>query len=61
MKIDIFCHIVPKKYKEALDKVSPYYQKRIERVPTLFDLERRFRIMDKYEDLRQVLTISSFV
>ncbi len=62
MKIDIFCHIIPMKYKEALYKVAPpgFYQKAsIDTTPTLYDLEHRFRIMDKYEGLIQVLTLGS--
>lgn len=61
MKIDIFCHILPIKYKEALYKEAPrgfYVQNVIDTLPTLFKLEDRFRIMDKYEGLKQVLTLS---
>lgn len=62
MKIDIFPHILPVKYKEALYEASPpgfYLQNVIESLPTLFDLEYRFRIMDKFEGLMQVLTLSA--
>jgi len=61
VKIDIFAHIIPVKYKEALYRIAPtgfYLEDVIETLPTLFDLERRFRIIDKYEGLRQVLTLS---
>jgi predicted TIM-barrel fold metal-dependent hydrolase len=58
-KIDIFCHILPKKYNEALlKKAKPcYYMKNNIRPPALFDLDVRFRAMDKYEGLRQVLNL----
>ncbi len=62
MKIDIFPHILPLKYKETLYKIAPsgfYIKDVIETLPTLFDLEHRFRIMDKYEGLMQVLTLSA--
>jgi len=62
MKIDIFPHILPTKYKEALtSKVAPgfYQHEIIAAVPTLADLDIRFRIMDQYEDYVQVLTIAS--
>jgi len=62
VKIDIFPHILPIKYKEALYKVAPqgfYIQNVIDSTPTLFDLDYRFRIMDKYEGLMQVLTLSA--
>ena len=62
LKIDIFAHILPPKYKKTLYKVAPsgfYLQDVIETLPTLFDIEYRFRIMDKFEGLVQVLTLSS--
>jgi len=62
MKIDIFPHILPVKYKEALYRVAPsdfYIKDVIETLPTLYDLEHRFRIMDKFGGLRQILTLSS--
>ena len=62
MKIDIFPHILPMKYKEALYNLAPsgfYIKDVIETLPTLYDLEHRFRIMDKFEGLMQVLTLSS--
>ena len=61
MKIDLFCHILPFKYKEAFYKTTPpnfYLKNVIDSLPTLFDLEHRFRIMDKYEGLKHVLTLS---
>jgi aminocarboxymuconate-semialdehyde decarboxylase len=62
MMIDIFSHILPIKYKEALYKIAPsgfYIKDVIETLPTLFDLDHRFRIMDKFEGLVQVLTLSA--
>jgi len=62
MKIDIFPHILPVKYKEALYKASPggfYLRNVIDSLPTLFDLDYRFHIMDKFEGLVQILTLSS--
>jgi predicted TIM-barrel fold metal-dependent hydrolase len=58
MKIDIYCHIVPMKYKQALyQKVaSPRVKETIEANPTLFDLDARFRILDTYGCV-QVLTL----
>ena len=60
MKIDIFPHILPVKYKEAFQKVnrSEVFSKMHNIIPTLYDLDYRFRIMDEYGDLRQVLTLS---
>ncbi|MFC1942727.1 amidohydrolase family protein [Chloroflexota bacterium] len=61
LKIDIFPHILPGKFKEAVEKVAPanYYGKSaLLGKPALWDLERRFRIMDKYPGLVQVLTMA---
>jgi predicted TIM-barrel fold metal-dependent hydrolase len=58
LKIDAYAHIIPPKYKEALRKVNPnLYDRQVAPYPPLFDLDARFRIMDKYEPLRQVLTL----
>jgi len=62
MKIDIFPHIIPLKYKEALYKKMPtnaYMRRIIDAHPTLYDLDNRFRIMDRYEGLVQVLTLGA--
>lgn len=58
MKIDIFTHLVPPKYKATLGKLAPHVENQVGRMPTLYDLDRRFRIMDKYRDVRQVVTIT---
>ena len=62
MKIDLFPHILPQKYKETLYKIAPadfYIKDVVETLPTLYDLDHRFRIMDKFEGLMQILTLSS--
>ncbi len=57
-KIDAYSHIVPPKYSEALYKVAPdLYDRQVRPYTTLYNLDDRFRIMDKYEPLRQVLTL----
>jgi len=57
MIIDIFCHIVPPKYKVALDKTIGQVDM-VDTLPTIYDMDERFRIMDKTEGLMQVLTTS---
>ena len=59
LKIDIAAHILTPKYKEALDREAPgHIQQDINNlVRSLWDLEERFRIMDKY-DVLHVLTLS---
>ena len=60
-KIDIFCHILPLKYKEALFKRAKpcYYLEADMSRPALYDLDIRFRVMDTFEGLRQVLTLGA--
>jgi aminocarboxymuconate-semialdehyde decarboxylase len=58
LKVDAYAHIVPPKYREALYKVAPeMHDRQVAPCPPLYDLDARFRIMDKYEPLRQVLTL----
>ncbi|MGH7266586.1 MAG: amidohydrolase family protein [Candidatus Rokuibacteriota bacterium] len=62
MKIDIFPHIFPRRFYERMLEVVPphlYMQKRTRAIPVLVDLDLRFRIMDRYDDYVQVLTLCS--
>lgn len=68
MKIDIFCHVIPVKYKDSLLSKNPnafakhYKGTRItplEGAPALADWDIRFRIMDRYPDYVQVLSIGA--
>ncbi len=67
MKIDIFNHFLPAKYKEALSKtllppIFQSFQVRGEMFPALVDVEKRFLLLDKHEGLVQALSmISPFV
>ena len=60
LKIDVFNHVLPKRYKDALDKAAPAYGQKAhnDSLPTLWDMDHRFRIMDKYPGLMHVLTVS---
>ena len=60
MKIDIFAHILPSKYLEAVKGLSLINPDYINCTRTLSDLDARFRIMDKYDEYVQVLTIPGF-
>ena len=58
LKIDAYAHIVPPKYLEAIRKIAPQMvDTQIMFCPPLYDLDERFRIMDRYEPIRQVLTL----
>ncbi len=59
MKIDIFQHILPPKYKEALKSKARFEinMRTAEVCPIVTDLDLRFKAMDKYPDYVQVLSI----
>ncbi len=62
LKIDVFNHIFPVKFYEKMLASSRHLSdmgKRVRGVPMLVDLEERFRVMDRFEDYRQVLSIAS--
>ena len=59
MKIDIFTHVIPEKYKKAFYKHSHKFETERnfqENRPALTDLALRMKILNKYEDLVQVIT-----
>jgi predicted TIM-barrel fold metal-dependent hydrolase len=56
LKIDAYSHIAPTRYKEALEKISPKAAAyMIDPFPPLYDLQARFRILDRYDGLVQVI------
>ncbi len=61
MKIDVFPHIIPHKYRETLYRKIPAnaFPRRLIEVFGLSDLEQRFRIMDRYPDYVQILTLGA--
>lgn len=61
MKIDVFTHILPLKFMDRLEAMGGrFYNKQVnEACPTLWDIERRLRIMDRFDDLVQVLTLAT--
>src|SRR3989304_6198913 len=59
MKVDIFAHILPPKYLAAYSKLDPAVLGEIEaRNRAIVDLDMRLRLMDRYPDVVQVLTVS---
>ncbi len=63
MKIDVFCHLLPPRYLDARNRragsrFGTQYAKYYRANPGLTDLDIRFRILDKYPDVRQLLTIA---
>ena len=59
MKIDIFTHVLPPKYREALYKHSHKFmneRKVHEGRPGLIDQEVRFHVLEEFEDMVQVIS-----
>ena len=61
-KIDIFNHIFPKSYFNKMVKVAPNEKdihKRVRNVPSIVNLEERFRIMDLFDEYVQVICLGA--
>jgi predicted TIM-barrel fold metal-dependent hydrolase len=61
-KIDVFNHIYPPRYFERVMALAPDFKdigKRMRGVPMLVDLDERFRVMDRFDDYQQVLSIAT--
>jgi len=62
VKIDLFCHILPPAYFARMTEISgrgAYMQKRIREIPVMVDLDLRFRMMDRFGDYVQVLSLAA--
>jgi uncharacterized protein len=62
MKIDIFNHIFPKAFFDKMVQVAPKgkdMHKRVREIPSIVDLDERFKIMDSFGDYQQVICIGS--
>jgi predicted TIM-barrel fold metal-dependent hydrolase len=57
LKIDIFPHIIPLKFKDAITKALNRPTGGRDQMPGLWNLDIRFRLMDKYEGYMQILTL----
>lgn len=64
MKIDSFCHVLPKTYFDrflALEETpeTVNIRKRVSNIPALHDMDIRFRQMDEFGDYRQIINITA--
>jgi uncharacterized protein len=62
MKIDIFCHIFPKNFYDRMLSsagAGDYMQKRVRGIPSVIDLDVRFRMMDRFPDYVQVISLAA--
>lgn len=58
----MFCHILPPAYFERMTAISTrgaYMQKRVRDIPSMVDLDVRFRMMDLFDDYVQVLSLAA--
>jgi aminocarboxymuconate-semialdehyde decarboxylase len=62
MKLDMFNHIFPKAYFDKMLEVAPNLKdmgKRVREIPVLHDLEKRFRVMDEFDDYAQIICVAA--
>ena len=62
MKIDAFNHFFPEAFYRKMLEVAPNHPdmgRRVRNVPTLTDLDQRFRVMDEFGDYGQILSLAS--
>jgi len=62
IKIDIYPHILPVKYMKAVSKLggkAAYNMQINDAIRTIYDLDLRFRVLDKYGPMVQVLTLGA--
>jgi aminocarboxymuconate-semialdehyde decarboxylase len=61
MKLDIFNHLFPKPFYDRMVEVLPDAKdmfNRVRKVPSIVDLDVRFRMMDQFDDYAQVICLS---
>jgi predicted TIM-barrel fold metal-dependent hydrolase len=63
LKIDVFNHLLPKRYFDKMNEVAPGLEdigKRVRNVPVLMDVDARLRMVEEFgDDYRQVLTVAA--
>jgi predicted TIM-barrel fold metal-dependent hydrolase len=61
MKIDIFNHFFPKRFYDdyVINSNRKDLGKRVRNVPTIANLEARFRVMDEFDEYTQLLSLAA--
>ena len=64
MKIDAFCHIMPRPYYDRFFQLdtslhAANLRKRVSNIPALVDMDVRFRQMDEFGESRQIINIAA--
>ncbi len=60
MIVDIYCHIFPERFFQEMTKVTPMLEnlgKRMRSITKLFDLDLRFKEMDRFGEYRQIISL----
>ena len=60
MFIDIYTHIFPGEFFARMSKAAPRLEnigKRMQSVTMIHDLDERFRLMDRFDDYRQIISL----
>ena len=60
MKIDIFSHILPKKYNEKMMRLDPKggdINKRVRQAVGIVNMDERFKVMDLFGDYAQIINL----
>jgi aminocarboxymuconate-semialdehyde decarboxylase len=59
--IDIFCHVLPPAYCDAVRRVCkpPFMFDRATSIGTMCDIDARLTLLDKFDNLRQVISLAS--
>jgi predicted TIM-barrel fold metal-dependent hydrolase len=59
MKIDVFNHVFPNEFFEAAEKLMPARAvKRWKAMEELYDMDARMKVIDKFDDYQQIISIS---
>lgn len=63
LKIDVFNHIIPRRYFDRMNELAPGLAdigKRVRNIPVLVDVDERLRVVEQFgDDYRQVLTLAA--
>ncbi len=60
MKLDVFNHVLPENYLKRLEITSRdrEHLKRNSNIPTLWDMDARLRLLDRFDDVQQVISLA---
>lgn len=62
LKVDTYNHIFPKSFWDKMLEVNgdlPDMGKRVRDIPMLIDMDERFRVMDRFDEYVQILSLAS--